>query len=284
MTSHYSYMAQLAAARRARQNAAASPTTFGYSASGVGPGGRTASGVAATTGTGANATAALFGSGLGSRPSYGGNSFTLGLPGGGRAGEPGARYAQAVRQSGDALLAILKGASPTAPYDRALRQSARDAAKAKAEIGATQALFDAYGPAARHDPAPRAARLAAELGVPLGVGGTADRGTPWRRFGMAENPYLLGQLGGLRARTPTLPTMPPYMRAPQTARAGAARSSGGSPVPPSIMLAREGISNAASQPFDVQQWCDAVDFDPTGSGVISSAISSRVGGERFPFP
>ena len=48
MSSHYSYLARLAAARRARQNAAStqapqSPTLFGYNAAGVGPGGRTTS-------------------------------------------------------------------------------------------------------------------------------------------------------------------------------------------------------------------------------------------------
>ena len=70
---------------------------------------------------------------------------------GGGPADPGARYEGAVGQAGSALLALLKGASPTAPYDRALRHSAREAAKAKAGIGATQALFDVYGLAARRD-------------------------------------------------------------------------------------------------------------------------------------
>ena len=59
-------------------------------------------------------------------------------------------------------------------------------------------MFDAYLPAPRHDAATAAARLAAELGVPLGAEGPASTGLgypPWR-FGMAENPYLFGHLRG----------------------------------------------------------------------------------------
>ena len=215
---------------------AAEPQLFGYNAAGVGPGGRTTgpslggavaqaqaraaaqaravaampligmgglgASPAAAGATAANATAAPFGNRYGRPPSYGSNPFLRGITGfadgaGGGYADPGARYEGAVGQAGNALLAILKGASPTAPYDRALRHSAREAARAKTEIGATQALFDAYMPAPRRNANTAAARLAAELGVPLGAGGTAATrlGYPVLRFGMAQNPYLFGGLG-----------------------------------------------------------------------------------------
>ena len=178
------------------------------------------------TAAGANASPALFGDGYASPPRS--DPFLRGITGfadyaGGSYADPGERFEGAVGQAGNAFLAILKGASPTAPHDRALRQSAREAAKAKAEIGATQALFDAYMPAPRHDARAAAARLAAELGVPLGAAGPASTGSgypPWR-FGMAENPYLTARLSAGsdsgRYETPdprsgyAAPMVPPHM-------------------------------------------------------------------------
>ena len=220
---------------------------------------------------GANATAALFGQGYGLQPSYGGNSFTLGLPGAGsgspprynpflsgitgfadRAGrgttDPGAaprgaeRFTAFVDRAAQAWDAAL-GGSPTHtpphlagagfgnrygspsysgnPFVLGLLggQSARDAAAAKADINATQALFGTgYGWPSRSDPTTRAetARLAAEWSgglfgsgrattawPPRGRGsGVTDAATssfgtrypPWR-FDMAQNPYLSGRLG-----------------------------------------------------------------------------------------
>ena len=181
------------------------------------------------TAVAANTAPASFGNRYGPWPHSSGNPFLLGLPGGadgagGGYADPGARHEGAVGQAGNALLAILKGASPTAPHDRALRHSAREAAAAKAEIGATQALFGLYGPAARHDAARAAAELAAGLGVPLRAAGPASTGSgypPWR-FGMAQNPYLTARLsagsdtGRYDASNPfgpgyTAPMAPPHM-------------------------------------------------------------------------
>ena len=71
------------------------------------------------TAAGANAATALFGDRYGSRPRY--DPFLRGITGfayraGGGYADPGARYEGAVGQAGNALLALLKGASPTAPY------------------------------------------------------------------------------------------------------------------------------------------------------------------------
>ena len=74
------------------------------------------------------------------------------------------------------------------------------------------------------------------------------------------------------------------MRAMQNAYDGTARSTDGGPVPPSIALAREGRTNAPNQPFNAQQWYDAVGFDPTEPGLISSAARGVFEGEEsFPF-
>ena len=236
----------------------------------IGMGGLGASPTAAGANTG-NATAALFG-GAGSRPSFGGNSFLLGHPGGAYAGgrytDPGVRYRQAMGQGTHALLRVLSapgGNAPDGQYRRALRQSARDIAAAKADLDAEMSLtFTAYGPlSSRSDPATRAeaARLARKLGFgPLDSGratsawpprargsGSAARtgdaggptstfgaGYPWR-FGIAKNPYLSGRRGdvssALSGRS-TSPTMATYMQALDAAgRAAAARSTGGVGTP-----------------------------------------------------
>ena len=221
---------------------------------------------------GANATAALFGNRY-TRPSHGGNSFLLGLPGGayasGRYTEPGARNERALQQTSDAVLAILNGASPTGHYDLVLRQSAREASKAKAEIGATQALFNLYGPAPRHDPTSRAARLAAQLGVgPLG-----SAYSPWRRHGAVAHPLLMGRvtdlgLGrfGMRREGPSQGS-----------------SGDGGPIPPSIMRGRQGERRGeGARPIDAKQAQTTLDFDPTGPGLITSGIYSELGGESIP--
>ena len=168
------------------------------------------------------------------------------------------------------MLAILKGASPAAPHDRALRHSAREAAAAKAEIGATQALFGLYGPAARHDAARAAAELAAGLGVPLRAAGPASTGSgypPWR-FGMAQNPYLAGpSLGGSRtdrfASVGETAAWPPR-----------GRGSGGDSVPPSITRLRQGNTRAFNPLLNLAQWYQAFGFDPAGPSVPSVALGS----------
>lgn len=119
------------------------------------------------------------------------------------------------------------GASPGGQYRRALADSARAAAAARADLAAERSLaFTGYGELyTRPNPATHAeaVRLAARLGVPLPPGseGTAPtgKGYPWR-FGMAGNRYLPGQLGGSRSRSPqsTSRTMAPYMRALDAAR------------------------------------------------------------------
>ena len=186
------------------------------------------------TAAGANASPALFGDGYGSPPRS--DPFLSGITGfadyaGGGYADPGARHERAVGQAGNAFLAILKGASPTAPYDQVLRHSAREAAAAKAEIGATQALFGLYGPAARHDAASAAAKLAAALGVPLGAAGPASTGSgyPLRRFGMAENPYLSARpragpdTGRYGASNPFGPGYTALMAPPHMVREGYSR-------------------------------------------------------------
>ena len=157
----------------------------------IGMGGLGASPAAASANT-ANATAALFG-GSGSRPSYGGNPFVIGHPGGAYAGarytDPGVRYKQAMGQGTNALLGVLSapgGDAPDGLHRRALRQSARDMAAAKADLDAEMSLtFTGYGPlSSRSDPATRAeaARLATRLGVlPLAQGGPAPRAWGTRR-------------------------------------------------------------------------------------------------------
>ena len=276
MSLHHSYLAGLAAAGRARRNAARtqasqSPTLFGYNAAGVGPGGRTTgpslggavaqaqtravaampligmgglgASPAAAGATAANATAAPFGNRYGRPPSHGSNPFLRGITGfadgaGGGYADPGARFEGAVGQAGNAFLAILKGASPTAPYDQVLRHSAREAAAAKAEIGATQALFDAYMPAPRHD----ARAAAARLGVPLGAGDA--------------------------------PNMASYMLAMQNAYGSGAANSGGSSVPPSITRLRQGNTGTFNPLLNLAQWYKALGFDPAGPGKWNVGLRS----------
>ena len=213
----------------------------------IGMGGLGASPAAAGANT-ANATAALFG-GAGARPSYGGNSFLLGHPGGAYAGgrytDPGVRYRQAMGQGTNALLGVMSapgGDAPDGPQRRALRASARALAAAKADLDAEMSLtFTGYGPLERGDPATRAeaARLARKLGFdqygppgtttawpPRGRGGGAASlpgvGTPPWRFGMGGNPYLYrhlsagsdtGRYNDSHAGGPgnTAPTAPPHM-------------------------------------------------------------------------
>jgi hypothetical protein len=179
-----------------------------------------------------NAAAASFG-GSGPPPSYGGNSFVLGPLGDSGAGQrttdPRARYDRAIQQGANALFGMLRtpgGDAPDGPFGVALANSARAVAAARADIEAEGSLFGTgYGTLTPGNPATRAAaaRLAAELGVgPAGSGGSAEPRTPWWRFGMAENPYLLAA----RSRPPTSGTMAAYMQALDAASRAAARSRG----------------------------------------------------------
>ena len=171
-------------------------------------------------------------------------------PGGAYAGgcytDPGVRYKRAIGQGTHALLGVLSapgGDAPDGQHRRALRQSARALATAKADLDAEMSLtFTGYGPlSSRSDPATRAeaARLARKLGFdqygppgattawpPRGRGGGAASlpgvGTPPWRFGMGESPYLDRHLsagsdiGRYNASNPggpgyTAPMAPPHM-------------------------------------------------------------------------
>ena len=233
-------LSQAAQARAAAKAAAVAAMPHigvgGLGGSRVGAGGSAAA---------ANATTALFG-GSGPPPSYGGNSFVLGLPrgaygAGGGYTDPGARHERAIQQGANALFGMLTapgGDAPDGPYALALADSARAVAAARADIDAEGSLFGTgYGTLTPGNQATRAAaaRLAAELGVgplgsgyattawpPRGRGGAATSGTPPWRFGMAQNPYLTRHLsagtdtGRYDAANPggpgyTAPMAPPHM-------------------------------------------------------------------------